>query len=76
MRTVAFHKELHRWLKTGAANVAKLFLEIHHKGQVLLIIECVWSRNVNGPHSRTFSEVSSEMFLTGFGKTSAKFMNA
>src|SRR4029434_5710554 len=23
----------------------------------------------NGPHSRTFSEVSSEMFLTGFGKT-------
>ena len=22
-----------------------------------------------GPHSRTFSEVSSEMFLTGFGKT-------
>ena len=24
---------------------------------------------LNGPHSRTFSEVSSEMFLTGFGKT-------
>src|SRR4029434_5387671 len=24
---------------------------------------------INGPHSRTFSEVSSEMFLTGFGKT-------
>src|SRR4029434_8456958 len=54
---------------TRERNISKIAEEIHwqNTGNRLHCIFCI--SILPGPHSRTFSEVSSEMFLTGFGKT-------
>src|SRR4029434_2645508 len=63
-------KVKYRYPKKQLKYSNEVFLLRYYTTLVLRYVSLFSTRMTdNGPHSRTFSEVSSEMFLTGFGKT-------